>query len=173
MSIEAKRPPQGANASKKLFDSTLGDRSSRFQWFFGHRRQILRKASRFNSVVFSLLICVQGCATSSGDFARSGGDFARAKDRVAELLSRAIQFKSVNPPGDEKPLAGFFSETLSKAGIENRVVDTPSGDSKVGRAAAWGVVRGSGERRPLVLLSHLDVVPAEADAWKTDQLSTC
>jgi len=168
MSIEAKRTPQGANAFEKFFDSTLSDLSSRLRWTFSYRRQTLRKASHFTLVVFSLLLCVQGCATSGGDFARSGGDFARAKDRVAELLSRAIQFKSVNPPGDEKPLAAFFSETLSNAGIETRVVDTPSGDSTVGRAAAWGVVRGSGERRPIVLLSHLDVVPAEADAWKTD-----
>ena len=118
--------------------------------------------------MFSLLFVIQGCATPGSDFARSGGDFARAKDRVAELLSRAIQIQTTNPPGDEKPLAAYFSKTLSKAGIETRVIDTPTGDSKIGRAAAWGVVRGSGERRPIVLLSHLDVVPADPDAWQTD-----
>jgi acetylornithine deacetylase/succinyl-diaminopimelate desuccinylase-like protein len=118
--------------------------------------------------VFSLLFFIQGCATHRSDFARDGGDFTRAKDRVAELLSRAIQIETANPPGDEKPLAAFFSKILSKAGIETRVIDTPPGDSKIGRAAVWGVLRGSGERRPIVLLSHLDVVPANSDAWQTD-----
>jgi acetylornithine deacetylase/succinyl-diaminopimelate desuccinylase-like protein len=119
-------------------------------------------------VVFSLLFCAEGCATSGGDSSRRDDESARAKDRVAELLSRAIQFETVNPPGDEKPLAEFFADILSQAGIENRIIDTPPGDSTVGRAAVWGIVRGSGERRPLILLSHLDVVPADADAWKTD-----
>jgi acetylornithine deacetylase/succinyl-diaminopimelate desuccinylase-like protein len=118
--------------------------------------------------VFSLLVLIQGCATHGSDFARDGGDFARAKDRVAELLSQAVRIETVNPPGDEKPLAAFFSKILSKAGIETSVIDTPPGDSAIGRAAVWGVVRGSGERRPIVLLSHLDIVPADPDAWRTD-----
>jgi len=116
-----------------------------------------------------------GCATRAGDFARDGGDFvrdggdfARAKDRVADLLSQAVQIETTNPPGDEEPLAAFFSKILSKAGLETRVIDTPNGNSTIGRAAVWGVVRGNGEHRPIVLLSHLDVVPADADAWRTD-----
>jgi acetylornithine deacetylase/succinyl-diaminopimelate desuccinylase-like protein len=38
----------------------------------------------------------------------------------------------------------------------------------VGRAAAWARVRGTGARRPIVLLSHLDVVPAEPEEWAVD-----
>jgi acetylornithine deacetylase/succinyl-diaminopimelate desuccinylase-like protein len=30
------------------------------------------------------------------------------------------------------------------------------------------VVRGNGERRPIILLSHLDVVSADSNAWRTD-----
>jgi acetylornithine deacetylase/succinyl-diaminopimelate desuccinylase-like protein len=129
---------------------------------------VFGRASWIIAGVISLLFSIQGCATHGGDFARGGGDFARAKDRVAELLAQAIQIETANPPGDEKPLATFFSKILSKAGIETRVIDTPPVDSKVGRAAVWGVVRGSGERRPIVLLSHLDVVPADPDAWRSD-----
>jgi hypothetical protein len=55
---------------------------------------------------------------------------------------------------------------LADAGIETRVIPTPTGDSDVGRAATWAVLRGTGERRPIVLLSHLDVVPAESSAWE-------
>ncbi len=168
MVVAAKRIPHGGDASDRPPDSTRSHQSRRFSSAFGDRKSNLFRTSHFIAVVFSLLLCIQGCATPPSDFARTGGDVQRAKERVAELLSRAIQFQSVNPPGDEKPLAEFFSETLASDGIETRVIDTPSGDSALGRAAVWGIVRGSGERRPLLLLSHLDVVPAEREAWKTD-----
>jgi len=57
---------------------------------------------------------------------------------------------------------------LREAGIEAEVVPTPSGGSSVGRAAAWARLRGSGARRPLILLSHLDVVPAAAKEWTAE-----
>jgi acetylornithine deacetylase/succinyl-diaminopimelate desuccinylase-like protein len=83
-------------------------------------------------------------------------------------LSRAIRYDTTNPPGDERPLAAYFVGLLRGAGVEARVVDTPPGSSKVGRAAAWARLRGTGERRPIVLLSHLDVVPASRDEWALD-----
>ena len=168
MSVDAKRFPQGGACSAQAFDLTL---SGQLCWFSWISRQLLRAFGRTPWVaagVFSLLFFIQGCATHGGDFARGGADFGRAKDRVAELLSQAIQIETANPPGDEKPLATFFSKILSKAGIETRVIDTPPVDSKIGRAAVWGVVRGNGERRPIVLLSHLDVVSADPDAWRTN-----
>ncbi|HXV35538.1 MAG TPA: M20/M25/M40 family metallo-hydrolase [Myxococcota bacterium] len=117
---------------------------------------------------FSLLLALTGCASPTAESKHDAGDIERTKLRLANLLSRAIQFQTVNPPGDEKPLAVFFSGILASAGIETRVIDTPRGESQLGRAAVWGVVRGSGERRPLILLSHLDVVPADASAWEHD-----
>ncbi len=168
MSVDAKQGPQGDNPSTQFFDSKPRYRLGWLSWISRQRARISGDTPWVTVGVFSLLLFIQGCATHSSDFARDGGDFARAKDRVAELLSRAIQIETVNPPGDEKPLAAYFSRILSKAGIETRVIDTPPGDSKIGRAAVWGVVRGSGGRQPIVLLSHLDVVPADPDAWHTE-----
>jgi acetylornithine deacetylase/succinyl-diaminopimelate desuccinylase-like protein len=116
------------------------------------------------NVGISLLLFF-GCAAPSKE---PISVFDRLKERSGTLLSRAIQFQTVNPPGDERPLAEYYAALLKKAGIEAAVVATPKGASKPGRAAAWGVVHGSGERRPLVLLSHLDVVPADATAWERD-----
>lgn len=83
---------------------------------------------------------------------------------AAEVLAQAIRISTVNPPGAEAPLAELFVDLLEESGIEARVVPTPSDDAAP-RAAAWGRLEGSGARRPIVLLSHLDVVPAEADEW--------
>jgi acetylornithine deacetylase/succinyl-diaminopimelate desuccinylase-like protein len=87
-------------------------------------------------------------------------------DRVAATLSDAIRFVTVNPPGDEARLAEFFAAQLRAAGAEAEVIPTPSGASKIGRAAVLGRYAGQGGRPPIVLLSHLDVVPAQAAAWK-------
>lgn len=90
------------------------------------------------------------------------------RERAAQILLEAIRLVSVNPPGDEAPVADFLVGKLREAGLEAALIATPDGDSKLGRAAAWGRLPGSGERRPLVLLSHLDVVPANRAAWTTD-----
>ena len=90
------------------------------------------------------------------------------EERAARILSRAIQIQTPNPPGDERPLAEYYVSLLRQAGIEAQVVDMPTGKSTIGRAAAWGRLRGSGELPPLVLLSHLDTVPVDADAWQSD-----
>ena len=92
-------------------------------------------------------------------------DFAAA---AAELLSRAVRLPSVNPPGDERPVAELFVNWLRGAGIEARVIATPSAGAPAGRAAAWARVPGTGKLPPLVLLSHLDVVPADPAAWMLD-----
>ena len=168
MSVDAKRSPQGGYFSMQLFASTLSGQLRWLSWIPRRRPRVSGRAPWIIAGVFPLLFALQGCATHGGDFARDGGDFSRAKDRVAELLSQAVQIETANPPGDEKPLAAFFSKILSKAGIETSVIDTPPGDSAIGRAAVWGVVRGNGERRPIVLLSHLDVVPADPAAWHSD-----
>src|SRR5262245_47355117 len=78
--------------------------------------------------------------------------------QAAALLSEAIQIRTVSPPGDERPLAELLVRRLKVAGIAAEVIPTPRGDSKPGRAAAWGVLPGRGKRSPIVLLSHLDVV---------------
>jgi acetylornithine deacetylase/succinyl-diaminopimelate desuccinylase-like protein len=70
----------------------------------------------------------------------------------------------VNPPGNEKSLAELLVDVLRREGVEAQVVDTPGEE----RAAAWARVPGTGAKRPVVLLSHLDVVPAEGAGWAVD-----
>ena len=88
--------------------------------------------------------------------------------RAAALLSESIRIRTVSPPGDERPLAELLVGRLRDAGIEANVIETPRGSSQVGRAAAWGMLRGSRGRKPIVLLSHLDVVPADPADWTVD-----
>ena len=87
---------------------------------------------------------------------------------AAQLLSEAIQINTVNPPGNERPLAELLVTVARREGLEARVIETPSQGAERGRAAAWARLPGTGKRPPLVLLSHLDVVPAEPNGWAVD-----
>jgi len=98
-----------------------------------------------------------------------GGDerpdpVADLRDAASSLLAEAIRIDTTNPPGAEAALAELYVEVLEQNGVEARVVETPSAPD-VSRALAWGRVRGRGDAPPLVLLSHLDVVPAQAEEW--------
>lgn len=96
----------------------------------------------------------------------------RLGSAAASLLRAAIRVPTVNPPGDERPLAELLVDVASDLGLEARLIDTPQGESKIGRAAAWARLEGSGRRRPIVLVSHLDVVPAESGGgWAIDPFS--
>jgi acetylornithine deacetylase/succinyl-diaminopimelate desuccinylase-like protein len=118
------------------------------------------------TVTFPLLLLVLACAGSRAPATRLGGPSVGS--RAAALLSESIQIRTVSPPGDERPLAELLVGRLQEAGLEAEVIETPRGSSRRGRAAAWGVLPGRGGRAPIVLLSHLDVVPADRADWSID-----
>jgi acetylornithine deacetylase/succinyl-diaminopimelate desuccinylase-like protein len=93
------------------------------------------------------------------------------EQRATQLLSDAIQTRTVNPPGNERALARKLAAELGRAGINNKVVSTPGPEGGPERAAVWGRLKGkdNGVERPaLILLSHLDTVPANPDEWSVD-----
>ena len=83
---------------------------------------------------------------------------------ISTFLSEAIQIDTVDPPGNEAALAQMIARYLADAGVESEVIETPG----VGRAAVWARVPGAGTGRPIILLSHIDVVPADPAEWEHD-----
>ncbi len=72
---------------------------------------------------------------------------------------------TVNPPGNEAPLARLLAGWARARGLETEVVDLPDPRAPRGRAALWARVRGQRRGGALVLLSHLDVVPPGGGDW--------
>ena len=87
-------------------------------------------------------------------------DWAAVEKDATDLLSAYIQIDTSNPPGNELAAAKFLAERFHVAGIEAEVFE-----SDPGRGAVLARVKGSGAGRPIILLSHLDVVPANASEW--------
>lgn len=100
-------------------------------------------------------------------------------ERAAEVLARAISIPTTNPPGNEREVAAYLVEVAEDADLEAKLVATPSRSDPAkaqkkaarkkeeSRALAWARLPGTGTARPIVLLSHLDVVPAEAGEWSS------
>ena len=93
-------------------------------------------------------------------------------ERIASLLSEAIQINTANPPGNERALARRYAAELRRSGIDARIFETPSEDGGARRAAVWGRlpsrIEGAAKRPALALLSHLDTVPANPEEWSID-----
>ena len=82
------------------------------------------------------------------------------KKEVTELLSQLIRIDTSNPPGNETAAAEFIRDLLAAEGLKAEVVEpAPSRGSLVAR------VPGKGGRKSLLLMSHLDVVPASEEGW--------
>jgi acetylornithine deacetylase/succinyl-diaminopimelate desuccinylase-like protein len=81
-----------------------------------------------------------------------------------DRLQQYIAIDTTNPPGNESLGVGFFAAIFDDAGIEYEAVE-----SAPGRGNIWARIPG-GEKPGLVLLHHIDVVPASQDAWQTDPL---
>ena len=88
-------------------------------------------------------------------------DWQALEAEAAGLLSRYIQVDTTNPPGDEIKAALFFKEIFDREGIESRILE-----SAPGRGNIFARVRGTGAQRAVLLLNHMDVVPADPKAWK-------
>jgi acetylornithine deacetylase len=85
------------------------------------------------------------------------------RDAAVALLADTVRIPSVT--GEESAVARFIAGELAAAGAATRVEDFLPG-----RANAWGVLRGAGGGRGLMLLAHLDTVHARgwAERWKGD-----
>ena len=79
---------------------------------------------------------------------------------AAALLSEAIRIDTVNPPGERRAARGALRRSPARPRGRGRLIELLA-TVAVGRAAPGRACPGAG-RRPVVLLSHLDVVPADA-----------
>ena len=83
---------------------------------------------------------------------------------LVELLQELIRIPSVNPPGDEILVARYLERLLLVEGLAPIVVEPFPG-----RGSIICRVHGDGSGGdPLLLLSHLDVVPADPAGWSHD-----
>jgi acetylornithine deacetylase/succinyl-diaminopimelate desuccinylase-like protein len=82
------------------------------------------------------------------------------EEKATTYLSQYLQINTTNPPGNEIKGARFLKDIFDHEGIENEIVE-----SGPGRGNLVARIKGTGNKPPLLLLSHIDVVPAEEEKW--------
>lgn len=94
-------------------------------------------------------------------------DDENLKREGAKLLGDLIRFDTTNPPGNEKACADYLRKWYESRGISGRVIE-----SEPGRGNFIGRIKGSDPSTgALLMLSHLDVVPAVASDWSVPPFS--
>ena len=88
-----------------------------------------------------------------------------AKEAIHHLQDY-LRIVTVNPPGNEVVAANYFKDIFDRESIPSRIFE-PS----PGRGNILATLKGNGSKRPVLLLSHMDVVPAEKEQWDVDPFS--
>jgi acetylornithine deacetylase/succinyl-diaminopimelate desuccinylase-like protein len=113
-------------------------------------------------VIAALVVCV---AYGIGN-AQNGIDWVRYQDMAVDLMQQYLRINTSNPPGNEIQTARFLKKVFDQYDIQNEIFEY-----KPGRANIIARIKGNGSKRPIILLSHMDVVTAEPASWEVDPFS--
>jgi acetylornithine deacetylase/succinyl-diaminopimelate desuccinylase-like protein len=105
-------------------------------------------------------------ACSSGSVFAAEIDCQNVDTDAADFLSAYIRMDTSNPPGSESKATEFLAGAFKREGFTAQTFE-----SAPGRGSIIVRFKGSGEKRPIDLLNHLDVVPAVAAEWSVPPFS--
>ncbi len=91
---------------------------------------------------------------------------AALQEEAADVLARLIQFKTVNPPGNERECQEWLAAYLESAGLEVELLG-----AEAERPNLIARIRGDEPGPVLGYLSHVDTVLADPDDWTHDPWS--
>lgn len=118
-----------------------------------------RRLSSFTVLLLcALAILVPGMSVSSQP---ANIDIAKLQTEAVQRTREYLRINTANPPGNEVESMRWFARILKQEGISfDTVVTAP------GRGNIWARLKG-GNAPALLLLHHMDVVPADPKYWDT------
>jgi acetylornithine deacetylase/succinyl-diaminopimelate desuccinylase-like protein len=111
------------------------------------------------TLVAGLSICLLAAMAQ----AQNGINWPQYQDMAVDLMQQYLRINTSNPPGNEIESARFFKKIFDNHGIQSEIFEY-----KPGRANIIARLKGNGSKRPIILLSHTDVVTAEPASWEVD-----
>ncbi len=117
------------------------------------------------TAALSIVLCMHGTPVTAQGKEVDIDEYAR---QGVARLSDYLRIDTINPPGNESRGVEFLAAVLDAAGIAYS-----TGESAPGRGNLWARLSAArGAAKPgLVLLHHIDVVPANRDYWSFEPLS--
>lgn len=87
-------------------------------------------------------------------------DWASVESETIRHFQAVLQLDTSNPPGNERRVADYLKQVFDKEGIPSQTLSNdPERSNLIAR------LKGSGRRRPLLLMGHTDVVTVDASKW--------
>lgn len=96
-------------------------------------------------------------------------DWGAMGTEAVGVLQQYLRINTTNPPGNELETARFLKAFLEKEGIEAQILDTA--ELGAGRANLYARLKGSGSKRAIALVQHMDVVPVTPAYWTVPAFS--
>jgi acetylornithine deacetylase/succinyl-diaminopimelate desuccinylase-like protein len=110
--------------------------------------------------LFALWIAL---AAAAGAQERFAVDWGNLEPEVVERFRELLRIDTSNPPGGETRAANAIAAMLGREGIATRqFARDPARANLVAR------IKGSGAKRPVLLLGHTDVVGVQREKWSVD-----
>src|SRR5436305_6471847 len=111
----------------------------------------------------SRTICALLVLTSVCFAQQSAPNYDQAQTQAVKFLSDLVKIDTSNPPGNEARAAEYIKGVLAAEGIPAQIYE-----SAPGRGNLVARLKGSGKKKPLLLMGHIDVVGVERDKWTVD-----
>ncbi len=117
---------------------------------------------RMMQAVIALLLLpmlfVSAAVTQSQQTDRA--DWAKIEIETMRHFQAILRLDTSNPPGNEKLVVDYLKSVLDKEGIENKTfANDPNRPNLVAR------LRGTGKKRPVLIMGHTDVVKVDPAKW--------
>jgi acetylornithine deacetylase/succinyl-diaminopimelate desuccinylase-like protein len=111
----------------------------------------------------SIAIMVSAVGAAAVLRAQAGGqpDWQAVEAETMRHFQAVLRIDTQNPPGNETRAAEYVKQVLEGDGISAQIVGSdPNRSNVIAR------LKGSGRKRPLLIMGHTDVVTVDASKWK-------
>ena len=109
------------------------------------------RGRRWMTTALTLALCLAPAVVRG----QAAIDTSKLEDEAVARIGEYVRLNTTNPPGNEVQTMRFFARIFQQEGIP---FDTAV--SATGRGNIWARIKG-GSKPALVLLHHMDVVPAD------------
>jgi acetylornithine deacetylase/succinyl-diaminopimelate desuccinylase-like protein len=93
-------------------------------------------------------------------------DWKAVEAETLTHFTAILRMDTSNPPGNETKVAEYLKSVLEKEGIETKLLAV-----EPGRANLVARLRGSGAKKPILVMGHTDVVGVQKEKWTVDPFS--
>jgi len=114
----------------------------------------------------SLLLAFSAAALFAQPADRYPVDWTKLTPEILERFTGLLRIDTSNPPGNETAAATHLRQILEKEGIPCQLLAL-----EPERANLVARLKGSGAKRPLLVMGHTDVVGVQKDKWTFDPFS--